>query len=536
MKIVRITTGVRVFSSFAIVLAIMVGMTAVSLWRQHGAEQAMFRLVNDSLAKQLLMSERLGAIRLNGVRAISIARSDSMELGDYFKVQLSDGERLQGATEAALAKLSGNAQEQALTQAVTQHANAYLTLRKQVFVWKDQGKTAAVEELISTRMQSAFAAYVEAADKALQYQAEQASALAGTTASQFANSRIVLLAMGGAAVAIGAVLSWMLTASIAPPLRRAVRLTGEVARGDLSALIGHGTDDKDDRDDEIDQLFVALGKMTATLSSIVGTVQDGAHAVDQAAREIAAGNLDLSARTEHQAGALQQTAASMEELTLVVKSNSANARSGDQLASSAAAIATDGGQVVAEVIVTMQKINLYGKQIADITGVIDGIAFQTNILALNAAVEAARAGEHGRGFAVVAAEVRALAQRSAGAAREIKHLIAESTQQIAHGAVLAEDAGGTMAGILSSITEVAAIMAGIRAASGEQERSIGEVNRAIADMDMVTQQNAALVEQAAAAAASLQLQAEALTGSMLFFRTRERPAPATVVPGRLTHS
>jgi methyl-accepting chemotaxis protein len=304
----------------------------------------------------------------------------------------------------------------------------------------------------------------------------------------------------------------MLTASIAPPLRQAAGLAGEVAQGHLARSIKHA------RRDEIGQLFDALGGMTTTLSGIVGVVHAGAESVDQAAREIAAGNLDLSDRTERQASALQQTAASMETLTSVVKSNGNNARSGDALSLSACAIARDGGKVVAEVIGTMQSINVYGKQIADITGVIDGIAFQTNILALNAAVEAARAGDQGRGFAVVAAEVRALAQRSASAAREIKQLIADSSGQISHGAVLAESAGVTMARILGSITDVAAIMSGISAASIEQERSIVEVNSAIADMDAVTQQNAALVEQAAAATASLQEQAAGLSASIRFFR------------------
>ena len=515
MNLPRITTGVRVFSSFAVVLLIMAAMTGLSLWRQNGAEQAMARLVNDSLAKQLLMSEQVGAIHLNGARALTIARSDSMELGDYFKVQLEEGERVEKRIEGALAALAYDAREHKLAQAVVQRKADYLNLRNQAFVWKDQGKTGAVESLIAERMQPAYAAYVAAAEAALAHQGAQARALGAMTAGQFAVSRVLLLGMGAGALAAGAVLAWLLTASIAGPLRRAVVLAGEVARGDLSTAIVHG------RNDEIGELFDALSAMTATLAGMVGTVHDGAHAVDLGAREIAAGNLDLSDRTERQAAALQETAAAMQELTSVVKSNSGNARSGDQLATSASVIARKGGQVVAEVIGTMQRINMYGKEIADITGVIDGIAFQTNILALNAAVEAARAGAHGRGFAVVAAEVRTLAQRSAGAAREIKQLIANSTQQITHGAVLAEAAGGTMGDILGSITEVSAIMAGIHAASGEQERSILEVNSAIAGMDAVTQQNAALVEQAAAAAAALQEQAAGLSASMRLFRVKD---------------
>ncbi|PWF47831.1 methyl-accepting chemotaxis protein [Massilia glaciei] len=529
MKIPRITTGVRVFASFSVVLLIMVAMTTIALWRQHSAEGAMSVLVNDSLAKQLLISEQLGAARLNGVYAVAIARSDSVELGDYLKARLAEGESAQARIEAALARMPHSQQERALMRTVAERRNAYLPLRGQAIMWKDQGRTIEVEALVDKRLQPAFSAYAGAMQASLKFQSQQAQGLAANAASQFGYSRALLLGMGLGAVAIGALLSWRLTSSIAVPLRRAVRLAKDVARGKLGAAIVHG------RGDEIGQLFDALSAMTARLATIVGTVHEGAHAVDLASREIAAGNNDLSGRTECQASALQQTAASMEELTGVVASNSASARAGNTLALSASAVARKGGQAVSEVVSTMATIHVYGKEIGEITSVIDGIAFQTNILALNAAVEAARAGEHGRGFAVVAAEVRALAQRSAGAAREIKQLIADSTLKIAHGAVLAEAAGTTMAEILRSVTEVTAIMAGISAASGEQERSITQVNAAIADMDTVTQQNAALVEQAAAAAAAMQVQAAELADTISFFSIASAPASArNVAPASIS--
>jgi methyl-accepting chemotaxis protein len=287
-------------------------------------------------------------------------------------------------------------------------------------------------------------------------------------------------------------------------LTQAVTLAEQVAAGELHVAIEHG------RSDEIGQLFDALSHMTSRLADTVGRVRDGAVAIDSASREIANGNMDLSRRTEHQAGALEETASAMVELTLAVRQNSGNARQANQLALSASAVAGKGGKVVSEVVATMDSINDYAHKIVDIIAVIDGIAFQTNILALNAAVEAARAGEQGRGFAVVASEVRNLAQRSAGAAKEIKKLINDSAERIASGSELAQAAGATMDEIVSSVERVTTIMSAISTASAEQEHGIELVNAAIGDMDDVTQQNAALVEEAAAAADAMQEQAREL--------------------------
>jgi methyl-accepting chemotaxis protein len=305
-------------------------------------------------------------------------------------------------------------------------------------------------------------------------------------------------------------------------MAEAVAIARTVAAGDLTGQIEVRSTD------ETGQVIQALKEMNDSLVNIVGKVRSGTETIATASGQIASGNLDLSSRTEQQASALEETASSMEELTSTVKQNADNALQANQLAISASDTAVQGGAVVAEVVQTMGAINASSKKIVDIIGVIDGIAFQTNILALNAAVEAARAGEQGRGFAVVASEVRNLAQRSAAAAKEIKVLIGDSVDKVDLGARLVDQAGSTMQAIVHSIKGVADIMGEITAATQEQTSGIEQINQAITQMDEVTQQNAALVEEAAAAAGSLQDQAASLVETVSVFKTSHPlTSPAT---------
>ena len=332
-----------------------------------------------------------------------------------------------------------------------------------------------------------------------------------------ARTTVVLLGGGAVAVLLAAVLAILLTRNITIPLGEAVALAQRVAQGDLGSHIVVRSRD------ETGELMAALRDMNAALVRIVGEVRSGTETIATASSQIAAGNMDLSSRTEQQASSLEETASSMEELTAAVKQNADNALAARSLASSASAVAVKGGAVVSEVVQTMGSINESSRKIADIIGVIDGIAFQTNILALNAAVEAARAGEQGRGFAVVATEVRNLAQRSASAAREIKGLIDDSVDKVGAGSKLVDQAGATMQDVVDSVQRLSAIIGDITNASEEQRIGIEQVNEAISQMDQVTQQNAALVEEAAAAANAMQEQAAQLSQAVQVFRLKDEP-------------
>jgi methyl-accepting chemotaxis protein len=339
----------------------------------------------------------------------------------------------------------------------------------------------------------------------------------------YASARNQLIIASGVGTLVGILLAVLITQSITAPISAAVTLAHRVASGDLSAMVGITGND------EAAELLRAMLAMQNSLSRVVTHVRQSSESVATSSAEIAQGNHDLSARTEQQASALEETAASMEELSSQVSQNADSARQANKLAANACAVASTGGAVVSRVVDTMKEINDSSHRIADIISVIDGIAFQTNILALNAAVEAARAGEQGRGFAVVATEVRALAGRSAAAAKEIKTLISASVERVEQGSTLVNQAGSTMQEVVASIRRVTDIVAEISAASSEQAAGVAQVGEAVNHMDQATQQNAALVEEMAAAASSLKAQAHELVGTVAVF-TLEANTPTTRRP------
>jgi len=378
----------------------------------------------------------------------------------------------------------------------------------QALAFNSEGAAKVISEKIDPLNQQALVQI----DKLVEAEQSVAVQVQDEVVSSAKKETMVLYFIGAVTLAAGILFAWRLTRSITTPLIDAVAVAQRVAAGELNSnVMVTGRD-------EISDLLRALKEMDDSLVKIVSEVRDGTEAIATASAEIASGNADLSSRTESQASSLEETASSMEELTDTVKQNAENARQANQLVVSASDFAAKGGKVVGQVVTTMGSIKDSSRKIVDIIGVIDGIAFQTNILALNAAVEAARAGEQGRGFAVVAAEVRNLAQRSAGAAKEIKALIGDSVEKVDVGSKLVDEAGKTMDEMVTSVKHVADIMSEITAASQEQSAGIGEVNVAITQMDEMTQQNAALVEQAAAAAESMQEQAAMLAQAVSVFK------------------
>ena len=393
-----------------------------------------------------------------------------------------------------------------------------------VFHGSEVGSAHEVDKIVRG-IDRVAADHIDDIAKAVQERGDNLDAKAVNAAA--AEKRVLVIGLAVVAlftVIVSAVAGALVIAGISRRLQKATEAARIVASGDLTAAIEVG------RDDELGRLLGSLQDMNRSLSAIVSRVRDTAEKVSAASTQIAAGNSDLSSRTEEQASNLEETAASIEEMTATVNLTAQNAAQANQVASAAAKVALRGGDAVGEVVKTMDAIQASSRKIAEITGVIDSIAFQTNILALNAAVEAARAGDHGRGFAVVAGEVRALAQRSADAAREIKSLIGESVERVDSGAKIAGDAGQTMSEIVTNVNHVSKLIADIASATGEQSAGIAQANTAVSELDKVTQQNAALVEQSTAASEQLRELAYAMAEAVKVFRVTETAALPAAAP------
>ncbi|HYD60891.1 MAG TPA: methyl-accepting chemotaxis protein [Noviherbaspirillum sp.] len=513
MKIRNLHIGTRLGLGFGLVLLLLVVLALASLSRMSNIHNSLDKVINENnvITKELTDMRQAVMQVAVAVRNISVM-TDEDAVNNEIK-QMSAAEAEYQASMAALSKLIKDAAGKALLAKIETGQTATKPgVEKAAMLAKKQGDVIPV--LLSSVVPQQRT-WLAAIDEMITIQQKQAKETSVEATDAYTNARLLTLVLAAAALAVGAFIAWYVTRSITTPLQGAVHVARRVADGDLSTKVVV------ESEDETGQLLAALRDMNESLVRIVGEVRAGTDTITTASSEIAQGNMDLSARTEDQASSLQMTASSMEELTSTVKHNADNASQANKLAATASEVAVKGGAVVSQVVETMGSINESAKKIVDIIGVIDGIAFQTNILALNAAVEAARAGEQGRGFAVVASEVRNLAQRSAAAAKEIKALISDSVEKVGVGAKLVDQAGSTMDEVVTSVRHVTDIISEIAAASNEQTAGIEQINQAIIQMDNVTQQNAALVEEAAAAAGSMQEQARNLSMVVSVFKLKE---------------
>ncbi|MBP1208335.1 methyl-accepting chemotaxis protein [Duganella sp. 1411] len=533
MKITNLKIGTRLGLGFGVVILLLLVVAFIAVSRINLINNKTEEILNDRYAKVMLAKDIQTEVNLQAryLRNAIIGADDPAEVKSSL-AKLEASVKTNGEHVAKLKSMLNTDKGNELFKALSERREVYGTARAVSVKLLLDGKGDLAGKHVLKELRPVQNAFFDAIDAMADFQealmiksGEQARA-EGTFAVR------TTIALSALAAIVAVLIGWFITRSITLPVNRAVALAQTVAAGDLSSRIDV------DSQDEIGALLQALKEMNHSLNDIVGQVRSSTDEIATATAEVATGNMDLSSRTEQQASALEETASSMEELTSTVKQNSDNARQANQLAVSAVEVARQGGAVVSDVVTTMGQINESAAKIADIIGVIDGIAFQTNILALNAAVEAARAGEQGRGFAVVASEVRNLAQRSAGAAKEIKTLINDSVERVDAGNRLVAKAGTTMTEVVASIQRVTDIMGEISSASHEQEVGIEQINQAVAEMDTVTQQNAALVEEAAAATGALEQQAAHLAQVVSVFKLdmgARAAVPAAARPSNPAH-
>ncbi|WP_292936061.1 methyl-accepting chemotaxis protein [Noviherbaspirillum sp.] len=527
MSFANLKIGVRLGIGFASILLVLVAVLGFGLNSMQRINARLDAIVNENGVKTTAANDMASHVRDLSTHISNVVLLTNEEAMEVEAKKVVESRAGYGAAQAVFAKLAATEKEKALLTTLNGLVASATPLQDQVIDLRRHDKYMEATDALMKEAAPMLQKSVAALDEMIAREKQVTAATVEEARAEYAGIRQLMLLLGAFAILLVMSLGWIINRSITRPIREAVTVAETVAAGDLSSTIEVKSSD------ETGRLLQALKDMNDNLAQIVAHVRAGTNAMADASSQIAAGNIDLSSRTEQQAGSLQQTASSMEHLTSMVKQNADNARQANQVAIAAADIAAKGGEVVAKVVDMMEAINGSAKQIADIIGVIDGIAFQTNILALNAAVEAARAGEQGRGFAVVAGEVRNLAQRSASAAREIKTLIVGSVGQVEAGNKLVAEAGTTMGEIVNSIRHVTDIMGEIMAASHEQSTGIEQVSEAIGQMDEVTQQNAALVEQAAAASEALKDQADGLAQAVSVFKIDESRANiATVIPLR----
>ncbi|MBV8622848.1 MAG: MCP four helix bundle domain-containing protein [Herbaspirillum sp.] len=516
--------GSRLALGFCLILLLATAILLIGLWRMAELESSSEYVIDKKVAAMTTaMSMREAGSELALALRKVVTPTDAAE-GKAEDEHLGKILQAYGRYEKEITALASSGRGKELLGATSGESKKLFPIVENIRQQVASNNYFDAAQLLKSDFLPAHEKWMGSVAALATFQQDDMKAAHAQAQDSYRKAQIGMLVMGVITLGLGFFLTFVITRSIVNPLKRAGGIAATISSGDLTQEF------HDQGRDEAATLVNALGAMQANLASTLNEVKESAAVIAVASHEIARGNVDLSNRTESQASSLEETASSMEQLTSTVQQNAENARQANQLVVSASDYATKGGRVVGDVVATMGSIKESSSKIVDIIGVIDGIAFQTNILALNAAVEAARAGEQGRGFAVVASEVRSLAQRSATAAKEIKQLISDSVEKVDAGGKLVDEAGATMSEIVTSVKHVADIMGEITAASQEQSAGIAEVNNAIAQIDEITQQNAALVEQAAAAAESLQEQSDVLARAVAVFRLRTAQAAAPVSP------